>query len=104
VTTVPEFDPKHFADQVALWIEVDLLDQRHADAESVPVRKEWLAALLNDRKRLQAGHQWRIRINGYPNSGCWIDVTDGDFQNLNVVGRLEFRAKPEASSENERHD
>jgi hypothetical protein len=43
-----------------------------------------------------AAHQWRIRIDGYPNSGCWIDAADGDFQNLNVVGRLEFRAKPGA--------
>jgi hypothetical protein len=41
-----------------------------------------------------SGYQWRIRVDGHPNSGCWIDVMDGDFQNLNVVGRLEFRAKP----------
>lgn len=45
------------------------------------------------------GYQWRILIDGDPGRrpphiGCWIDVVDGDFQNLNVVGRLEFRAKP----------
>lgn len=95
-TTSEQYDPRHHADQVAFWIEVDLLDQRYADTESIPVSKEWLAALLNDRKRLQAGHQWRIRIDGHPNSGCWIDVADGDFQNLHVTGRLEFRAKPAA--------
>lgn len=46
-----------------------------------------------------SGYQWRIRIDGYPESGCWIDVVDGDFQNLDVVGRLEFRAKPCAAVE-----
>lgn len=45
------------------------------------------------------GYQWRIIIDGdpgrrAPHIGRWIDVVDGDFQNLNVVGRLEFRAKP----------
>lgn len=47
----------------------------------------------------EPGYQWRIVIDGDPGRrpphiGCWIDVVDGDFQNLNVVGRLEFRAKP----------
>lgn len=50
-----------------------------------------------------SGYQWRIVIDGDPGRrpphiGCWIDVVDGDFQNLNVVGRLEFRAKPCATS------
>lgn len=47
----------------------------------------------------ESWYQWRILIDGdpgrrAPHIGCWIDVVDGDFQNLNVVGRLEFRAKP----------
>lgn|GEM_PF-4992580 len=40
------------------------------------------------------GHQWRIVVDGHPDSGHWIDVADGDFQNINCVGRLEFRTKP----------
>lgn len=44
-----------------------------------------------------SGYQWRIKLelpDGKVHHMCWIDVVDGDFQNLNCVGRLEFRAKP----------
>ena len=44
-------------------------------------------------------HQWRIIVDGHPNSGHWIDVADGDFQNIDCVGRLEFRAKPPLAAE-----
>jgi hypothetical protein len=53
VTTASgQYDPRHHADQVALWIEVDLLDRQYADADTIPVRKEWLAALVDDRKHM----------------------------------------------------
>ncbi len=44
-----------------------------------------------------AEYQWRIKLD-LPDGGVhdmgWIDVEDGDFQNLSCVGRLEFRKKP----------
>jgi hypothetical protein len=53
-----------------------------------------LAQQARDEHRASGAFQWRITIDGHPDSGCWIDVADGDFQNLHVTGRLEFRAKP----------
>lgn len=44
------------------------------------------------------GYQWRIVVDGHPNSGHWIDVADGDFQNIDCAGRLEFRAKPTSAA------
>ncbi len=43
-------------------------------------------------------YEWRIKLelpDGKTHTMCWLPVADGEFQNLNCRGRLEFRLKPE---------
>jgi hypothetical protein len=43
-------------------------------------------------------YEWRIKLDlgyGKTHTMVWLPVADGEFQQLQCTGRLEFRAKPE---------